>query len=110
MNDTAKLTRAIRLNAAAGVVMFASVALGLILVGVGAFQWDAHTAVSIGMGTVSGSLALLVAWGMRLDRDDPAGIERRERRLESAAVVWGAAILLVGLVAVVGLIVWGLLR
>jgi uncharacterized membrane protein len=110
MNDTAKITRAIRLNAAAGVAMLASVVLAIVLVLAGAFEWDAHMAVSLGIGTVSGSLALLLAWSLRRDRDDPAGIERRERRLESATVVWGAAILLVGLVAVVGLIVWGLLR
>jgi hypothetical protein len=110
MNDTAKITRAIRINAVAGVVMFAFVALALIPVAASAFQWDAHTAVSLGIGTVSGSLALLLVWSLRRDRDDPAGIERRERRLESATVVWGAAILLVGLVAVLVLIVWALLR
>jgi hypothetical protein len=110
MNDTAKINRAIRFNVAAGVVMLACVVLALILVGAGAFQWDAHMAVSLGMGTVSGSLALLIAWSLRRDRDDPAGIERRLHRLEAATVVWGAALLLVGLVAVAGIIVWGLLR
>jgi hypothetical protein len=43
---------------------------------------------------------------MRQDRDDPAGIERR---YESGATTLGAAVIVVSVVAVVGLIAWGLL-
>ncbi len=110
MNDTAKITRAIRLNTAAGVLMLATVGLSLVLVLVGAIQWEARMALGLGMGAMTGSFALLTAWGLRLDRDDPAGIERRVRRLEAGAVVWGAALLLVALLAVAGIIAWGLLR
>jgi hypothetical protein len=67
-------------------------------------------ALPLGMAATSGSFALLIAWSMRNDRDDPAGIERRERRLAAASVVWGAALLLVATVAVAGIIAWGLLR
>jgi hypothetical protein len=88
--------------------MLALVALSVILVGAGALQWSARMAIPLGIGAVSGSLALLTAWSLRRDRDDPAGIERRERRLEAATIVWAAALLLVGLLAVAGIILWGL--
>jgi hypothetical protein len=110
VNDTAKITRAIRLNTVAGVAMLASVALAIGLVLVGAFQWDAGMTLPLGMAAMSGSFALLIAWSMRKDRDDPAGIERRDRRLAAAFVVWGAALLVVATVAVAGIIAWGLLR
>ena len=58
-------------------------------------------------GSVMGSLMLLMARAVRLDRDDPAGIERR---FESGAVVAAAVLLVVSIAVVVGLIAWGLLR
>lgn len=90
--------------------MLSGVALFLGLVLVGLFQWEAGMLLPVGIGAASGILALLVAWSMRRDRDDPAGIERRERRLEAASVVWGAALLLAAVAAVAGIIAWGLLR
>lgn len=90
--------------------MLAIVGLALALVLVGVVPWETRMVMPLAMGTASGSLALLIAWALRRDRDDPAGIERRERRLEAATVIWGAALLLVALLAVAGIIVWGLLR
>ena len=110
MDDSAKFTRAIRLNVAGGVAMLACVGLFLALVLLGVFDWETGMIVPLGIGVITGSLAFLTAWGLRLDRDDPAGIKRRERRLEAGAVAWGLALLLVALLSVVAIIVWGLLR
>jgi hypothetical protein len=106
MNDTAKLTRAIRINMIGGALILAAAALTLVLVAAGILPMDARVAVSIVFGFVITGLAFLTARGLRLDRDDPAGMERRFQR---QAVSWSAGLLVVGLVAVVGVIAWGLL-
>jgi hypothetical protein len=107
MNDTAKLTRAIRVNVIGGTLILAFAALTVVMVAAGILPMDTQVVVSLVFGFVIAGLAFLTARSLRQDRDDPAGIERR---FQSQAVSWSAGLLAVGLVAVVGVIAWGLLR
>ena len=72
----------------------------------GLLPWKPTTAVWLVFGAGGASLAFLTARSLRQDRDDPAGVERR---FQAQANALGAAVVVVGLVAVVGLIVFGLL-
>ena len=107
MNDAAKLTRAIRINVIGGTLILALAALTLVLVAAGILPMGTQVVVSLVFGFVIAGLAFLTAGSLRQDRDDPAGIERR---FQSQAVSFSAVLLAVGLVAVVGVIAWGLLR
>lgn len=107
MNDKANLTRAIRINAIGGTVFLGVGVLTLGLVAVGVLPVDTQLVVALVFGFVMAGLMFLTARSLRQDRDDPAGIERR---FQSQAVAWSAGLLAVGLVAVVGVIGWGLLR
>jgi hypothetical protein len=110
MDDAAHLARAIRINTAGGVLALSGFAVTMALVVAGVMPWGLGAASTIGMMAVIGSLQLVTAWGLRRDRDDPAGRERRERRFVSAVVAWGAVLLLGSLLLVAGIIAWGLLR
>jgi hypothetical protein len=107
MNDAAKLTRVIRVNVIGGTVMLALAALTLVLVAVGILPLSTQVVVSLKFALVIAGLMILTARGVRQDRDDPGGVERR---FQSQAVSMSAALLGVGLVTVVGVIAWGLLR
>lgn len=107
MDDRARLTRAIRVNVIGGMVILAAVAITLVLVVAGLLPVDTALVVSLVFGVVIAGLALLTARSLRQDRDDPAGVERR---FESQAPSWSAGLLAVGLVAIVAIVAWGLLR
>jgi hypothetical protein len=107
MNGTAKVTRAIRVNVIGGTLILAAAGLTAALVVAGILPMDTQVVVSLVFGCVIGGLAFLTARELRQDRDDPTGAERR---FQSRAVAWSAGLLAVGLVAVVGVIAWGLLR
>ena len=107
MDTRAKLTRAARINVIAGSLSLAASAVMLGLVAVGLRPMDTGLAVSLVFASVIAALAFLSARGLWQDRDDPAGIERRFR---SQAVAWSAGLLLFGLLVVVVVIVWGVLR
>ena len=106
MNDTAKIDRAIRLNVIGGGLMLGIAAVSTVLIASGLVSFGPRAVVWIALTAVSASLSLWTARSMRQDRDDPAGIERR---YESGATALGAAVIVVSVVAVVGLIAWGLL-
>jgi hypothetical protein len=106
MNESAKIDRAIRLNMIGGGVMLALVAVSSVLIATGLVPIGPRAVIWLIFGVVTASLTLLTARSMRQDRDDPAGISRR---YEAAASTLGAAVVVIGLAAVVGLIVWGLL-
>jgi hypothetical protein len=110
MNDSTKMTRAIRANTVGGAALLMIAAVEIVLVLAGAVSWEAGMALPLGSAAVSGVFALLIAWTLRKDRDDPDGIERREQRLEAGVVVWGGLLVVVALVLVVAIILWGLLR
>lgn len=105
MDDTAKLTRAIRINLIGGALLLAAAALTITLAAAGILEMDTQLVLSLVFGLVMAGLAFLTARELRLDRDDRAGINRR---FESRAVAWSAGLLVIGLLAVVGVIVWGL--
>lgn len=107
MNDIAKVTRAIRVNVIGGTLILGAAGLTAALVVAGILPMDTQVVVSLVFGSVTGGLAFLTARELRQDRDDPTGVERR---FQSRAVAWSAGLLAVGLVAVVGVIAWGLLR
>jgi hypothetical protein len=107
MNDTAKLTRAVRINVIGGTVFLGVAALTFVLVVAGVLPLGTQLVVLLVFGFVMAGLMFLTARSLRQDREDPAGIERR---FQSQAVSWSAALLAVGLVAVIGVIAWGLLR
>ena len=106
MNDTARIDRAIRINLIAGGLMLAIVAVSLVFVATGLVPIGPRVVVWLIFGGVPAMLTLWTARSMRQDRDDPAGIERR---FEETATKLGAAVIVLGLAAVVGLIAWGLL-
>jgi hypothetical protein len=105
MNDTARIDRAIRLNIIAGAAQLALVAVLLMLVVTGVAHWEPRVTVYLVSGVLLGSLAFLTARSIRQDRDDPAGAERR---FEGTANAFGAAVIVVSVVGVVGLIAWGM--
>ena len=107
MDDKAKLARVIRINVTGGALFLAAAAVTVALVAAGVLAMDTQVVVSLVFGFVMAGLAFLTARSLRQDRDDPTGIERR---FQSQAISWSAALLAVGLVAVVGVIAWGLLR
>lgn len=107
MNDTAKLARAIRVNVVGGVLFLGLVAVTLVLIVAGVLPLDTQLVVSLAFGFVMAGLMFLTARSLRQDRDDPAGVERR---FQSQAVSWSAGLLAVGLVAIIGVIAWGMLR
>jgi len=107
LNDTANLTRAIRINGIGGTVFLGVAALTLVLVAAGVLPLNTQLVVLLVFSLVMAGILFLTARSLRQDRDDPAGIERR---FQSQAVSWSAGLLAVGLVAVVGVIAWGLLR
>jgi heme/copper-type cytochrome/quinol oxidase subunit 4 len=106
MNDSAKLDRAIRFSLVGGMALLAIAAVEVALIAAGIVPWEARTAILLAFGVVSASLALLTVRQMRQDRNDPAGIEQR---YESQAEILGAAVVVVGVVAVVALIAWAVL-
>ena len=108
-DGNAKLDRAIRINAAAGIALLGGSILAVLLVVTGIVDWASGLAPTLGIGFVIGAQGLLTAWALRKDRDDPAGIERRRGRPVAATVVWGA-VLLLAVIAVAVIIAWGLLR
>lgn len=106
MNDDAKLVRVIRINAIGGSVMLGLLVLTGVLIVAGALPWDYGTAVQLGLlGLLPTALAFLIVWSARRDLVDPAG---RERRYQQAALAFGAGVIVVGLLVVVGVIAWGL--
>ena len=107
MNDAAKLTRAIRINVIGGTAFIGLAALTLVLVAAGVLPLNTRLVVLLAFGFVMAGIMFLTARSLREDRDDPAGIEGR---FQSHSVRWAAGLLAVGLVAVVGVIAWGLLR
>ncbi len=107
MTDAAKLTRAIRINIIGGTVILAVSVFTVVLVAVGILPLDTQAVVVITVGFVFAGLSFVTARSLPQDRDDPAGIERR---FQSGALLWSAGLLAVGLVAVVSVIAWGVLR
>lgn len=105
MNETTRLDRAIRINVVGGSLMIGTAVLAAVLIASGLVSVGSLTVVSVAFAAVTGLLLLWMARSMRRDRDDPAGIERR---YESEASTVGAAVIVVGLVVVLGLIVRGL--
>jgi hypothetical protein len=101
-----KVNRAIQLNLIAGGLMLASIAVSVPLIASGLLSWGPRAAVWLVFGVVTASLSLWTARSMQQDRDDPAGVERR---FETAANALGAAVIILGLASVAGLIAWGLI-
>jgi hypothetical protein len=106
MNDAARIDRAIRLNLIAGGLMLALVAVLIALVATGLVSFGPRVVVWLAFGVVPAGLTLWTARSMQQDRDDPAGVERR---FEAAATTLGAAVIVVSVAGVIGLIAWGLL-
>jgi hypothetical protein len=100
-----KVNRAIQLNLIAGGLMLASIAVSVPLIASGLVSWGPRAAVWL-VGVVTASLSLWTARSLQQDRDDPAGVERR---FETAANALGAAVIILGLASVVGLIARGLI-
>jgi hypothetical protein len=105
MNDTARIDRAIQMNVIAGGLMLALVAVLIVLVATGLVSFGPRVIVSLVFGVVPAGLTLWTARSMQQDRDDPAGVERR---FEETATRLGAAVIVLGLAAVLGVIAWGL--
>ncbi|HEU5202961.1 MAG TPA: hypothetical protein VFU17_01555 [Candidatus Limnocylindrales bacterium] len=106
MNEIANIDRAIRLNLIAGGLMLAVVAALIALVAAGFVSFGPRVVVWLVFGVVPAGLTLWTARSMHQDRNDPAGIDRR---YEITATRLGAAVIVLGLAAVAGAIVWGLL-
>jgi hypothetical protein len=106
MSDDAKIARVVRINTIAGRVILGVVVLSAALIVVGALPWDGRAIASLVFGIVLASFMFVTARSARQDLIDPAG---RERRFQSESLVWSAILLVAGLVAVVGIIVWGVL-
>ena len=106
MNDEAKVARVIRINTIAGSVIVGLVVLSAALVAVGGLTLDGRAIVSLVFGLVLASLMFLTARSAKQDLADPAG---RERQFQSESLGWSAFLLVAGLVAVVGIVVWGVL-
>jgi hypothetical protein len=109
MTQAANREKLIRRNRRMGVITLGLVAFGLAgsaLLGEGlsASSWTMVVLTVIGLGE------LFTARLVRLERDDPAGNERRERQFEAAAVVVGVGLPLAALLAVAVLVVVILLR
>jgi len=107
---TESQSKLIRRNRRLGVAMLGIAAL---LVAVSVVSGEALSLSSwsmLGFIAVTGVLQLSTARLLRLERDDPAGNERRERRFEAAAIVLGVGLPLVALVAVLALAVVILVR
>ena len=104
MNDTARIDRAIRINLIAGGLMLALVAVLIALVATGLVSFGPRVIVSL-FGLVPAGLTLWTARSMQQDRDDPAGIERR---FGETATRLAAAVIVLGLASIAGLVVWGL--
>ena len=116
MNGTEAMTQAanreklIRRNRRLGMITLGLVAFGLVgsaLLGGGlsASSWTMVVLLTlIGLGE------LFTARLVPLERDDPAGYERRERRTEAVAIAVGLGLPLVALLAVAVLVVVILLR
>jgi len=105
MNDTARLDRAIRINLIAGGLMLALVAVLIALVATDLVSFGPRVIVSLVFGLVPAGLTLWTARSLQQDRDDPAGIERR---FGETATRLAAAVIVLGLASIAGLIVWGL--
>ena len=105
MDDAAKIDRAFRLTLIAGVVQFALVILLVLLVAIGVMPWEPRSTIYLISGVLLGSLSLVTARSIHQDRNDPAGIERR---FQETATRLGAAVIVLSVVVVAGLIVWGL--
>ena len=106
MTDTARIDRAIRINLVASGLMLVLVGVSMVLVVTGLVSMGPRVVVWLVFGLVSALLTLWTARSMWQDRNDPAGIERR---YEITATRLGAAVIVLGLAGVAGLIVWGLL-
>jgi type IV secretory pathway VirB2 component (pilin) len=106
MNDTATLDRLIRLSLVGGGLLLGSAVVVIALIVAGIVPLEGRMPILLAFSVVSGSLALLSARQTRQDRDDPAGIEQR---YQSQAEVLGAAVVVVGFVAIVGMIAWAVL-
>ena len=105
-NDVAKINRAIRINEIAGGLMLAVTAVSIVLVVSGIVSFGPRVVLWLVFGLVPAVLTLWTARSIRRDRDDPAGIERR---FEVTATRLGAAVIVIGLAVVIGVIVWGLM-
>ena len=106
MTDTTRIDRAIRLNVIAGGLMLVIVAVLIALVAAGFVSFGPRVVVWLVFGVVPAGLTLWTARSMQQDRNDPAGMERR---YETTATRLGAAVIVLGLAGVAGVIVWGLL-
>jgi hypothetical protein len=107
MNDDAKFASIIRINTIAGSVILGLVVLTGLLMLAGVLPSDGSAIVRLVFGLVLASLMFLTVRSARQDRADPAGIERR---FQQGAVAWSAFLIVAGIAAVVGIIVWGVLR
>lgn len=108
MDDDAALTRVVRINVIAGSVLVALLVLTAVLVLLGALPWDIGLATRVGIfGIVPATLAFVTAWAAHRDVIDPSG---RERRYQQGAVAVAAGVIVLGIVAVAGTVVWGLVR
>ena len=110
MTQAANREKLIRRNRRLGIITLGLVAFGLVgsaLLGGGlsASSWTMVVLLTlIGLGE------LFTARLVPLERDDPAGYERRERRTEAVAIAVGLGLPLVALLAVAVLVVVILLR
>jgi hypothetical protein len=105
MNNVTKVDQAIRINVVGGGLMVAIVAVSIALVASGLVSFGPRVVVWLVLGIVTASLTLWTARSMRQDRDDPAGTERR---FEETATRLAAAVIVLGLASVAGLIIWAL--
>jgi hypothetical protein len=105
MDDHARIARFMRINEIAGAAILGFVGLTAALIVLGALPWDGRAAANLVFGLVLSALMFLTARSAKQDLEDPAGIERR---FLSGSMAWSAVLLGAGLVAVIGIIVWGL--
>lgn len=110
MNGATNVDRIIRLNRRFGVVTLGSVVILLALSALTGDHLSGSMWTTVALLTLIGLGELFTARLMRLDRDDPTGVERRERRVEAVVVAVGVGLPLVALLAVAALVVVIVLR
>lgn len=110
VNGAANYDSVIRRNRRIGIATLGFVVFGVLLTVLTGDHLSASTWTVIALMTLVGLGELFTARLLQLDRDDPAGVERRERRFEAVVIAAGVGLPLAALLAVAALVVLILLR
>ncbi len=99
-----RLTRLMPIVVAGAIALVALTSVRLVLTVMGVLTMDAGDVVPLVLGLGSAALVLVTARSMRADLADPGGMDGR---FPSSAITWASALLIVGFIAVSGVILWG---